>query len=113
MRERLPVAMSGAAALLLGAAIALTLAPLGELRAGGFALTAFAAGCAALGTRSRPAAAPLVGLALWLFHNGFAEHRYAQLGWSGPAAEARHLALFTAAALLAALPWEKARRERH
>ncbi|MFG2694854.1 hypothetical protein [Kitasatospora sp. NPDC048407] len=104
MPDRLPVALSGAVALLLGAATALTLAPLGELRAGWFSLTAFAAGCAALGTRSRPAAAPLVGLAAWLFHNGFAEHRYAEIGWAGPGPEAGHLALFTAAALLAALP---------
>ncbi|MFD8483230.1 hypothetical protein [Kitasatospora sp. NPDC059673] len=109
MPERLPVALSGAAALLLGAATALALAPLGELRAGWFALTAFAAGCAALGSRSRPAAAPFVGLAAWLFHNGFAEHRYAELSWSGPGTEAGHLALFTAAALLAALPWARMR----
>ncbi|GGQ80575.1 hypothetical protein [Kitasatospora griseola] len=105
MRDRLPVALSGATALLLGAATALVLAPLGELRGGWFALTAFAAGCAALGTRSRPAAAPFIGLAAWLFHNGFAEHRYAQLGWDGPG----HLALFTASALVAALPWRRLR----
>ena len=110
MPERLPVAMSGAAALLLGAATALALAPLGELRSGWFALTVFAAGCAALGARSRPAAAPLVGAALWLFHNGFAEHRYAQLGWDGWAVETRHLALLTGAALLAALAARLPRR---
>ncbi|MFJ5922430.1 hypothetical protein ACIQF6_07420 [Kitasatospora sp. NPDC092948] len=103
MRERLPVAMSAATALLLGAATALALAPLGELRPGWFALTVFAAGGAALGTRSHPAAAPLIAAALWLFHNGFAEHHHARLGWDGWAVETRHLALLTGAALLAAL----------
>ncbi|BAJ29431.1 MULTISPECIES: hypothetical protein [Kitasatospora] len=98
---RLPVDLSAVLALLAGAATAAVLGPLGELRPGWFALTAFAAACAALGARSRPAAAPLIGPAVWLFHNGFAEHRHAELGWS--ATEPAHLALLTAAALLPAL----------
>ncbi|QKW24305.1 universal stress protein [Kitasatospora sp. NA04385] len=108
----LPVDLSAALALLTGAGTAAALGLLGELRPGWFALTAFAAGCAALGGRSRPAAAPLIGLAAWLFHNGFAEHRHAELGWSGPAAETGRLALLIAAALLGTLGATAARRAR-
>ncbi|MFJ5117323.1 hypothetical protein [Kitasatospora sp. NPDC088548] len=100
---RLPLAVSGAVALVAAAALLPVLAVLGELRPTWVALAAYAALCAALGRHSRPAAAPLIGLATWLFHNGFVEHRHGALGWSGPAAETGHLLLFTAAALLAAL----------
>ncbi|WAL72626.1 hypothetical protein OU787_14570 [Kitasatospora sp. YST-16] len=100
---RLPADLSAVLALLTGAGLAAGLGLLGELRPGWFALTVFTAGCAALGGWSRPVAAPLIGLAVWLFHNGFAEHRHAELGWSRPAVEAGHLALLTGAALLAAL----------
>ncbi|AUY48572.1 hypothetical protein [Streptomyces sp. CB01881] len=105
---RLTAAMSGAVALLASAALLPALAVLGELRPTWVALAAYTLLAAAVGRHSRPVAAPLIGLAAWLFHNGFVEHRHGALGWSGPAPEAGHLLLFTAAALLlsalAALP---------
>lgn len=101
---RLAVPMSGALALLGSAVLALGLGALGELRAGWFALGAFAGFCALLEAASRPGAAPLIGAAGWLFYNGFAVHRYAMLGWAGTGVELARLGLFMAAALLAALP---------
>lgn len=95
--------MSGAVALLAGAALLPVLAVLGELRPTWVALAAYAALCGAVGRHSRPAAAPLVAVAAWLFHNGFVEHRHGGLGWSGPVAEGAHLLLFAAAALLLAV----------
>ncbi|MEE1822486.1 hypothetical protein PUR61_09820 [Streptomyces sp. BE20] len=114
MSTRLRPAMSGAVALTASAALAPLLAVLGELRATWVALAGYAVLCAAVGRCSRPSAAPLVGLAAWLFHNGFVEHRRGTLGWAGPAPETGHLLLFTAAALafavLAALRRPHARR---
>ncbi|WP_405362680.1 hypothetical protein OG535_33750 [Kitasatospora sp. NBC_00085] len=101
--SRLPAAMSAAVTLLAAAALLPALAVLGELRPTWVALAAYALLCAAVGRHSRPAAAPLIALAAWLFHNGFVEHRHGALGWAGPAPEAGHLLLFTAAALLLSL----------
>ncbi|MGV9267766.1 hypothetical protein ACWDRR_24245 [Kitasatospora sp. NPDC003701] len=102
--DRLSPAMSGAVALLASGALLPALAVLGELRPTWVALAAFAAVCAALGRYSRPAAAPLIALSGWLFHNGFVEHRHGVLGWSGAGTEAAHFLLLAAAALLLALP---------
>ncbi|MFD0275669.1 hypothetical protein ACFVHB_17440 [Kitasatospora sp. NPDC127111] len=99
----LAVPMSAAVALLASAALLPALAVLGELRPTWVALAAYTALCAVLGRHSRPVAAPLIGPAAWLFHNGFVEHRHGALGWSGPGPEAAHLLLFTAAALLLSL----------
>ncbi|WP_189926333.1 hypothetical protein [Kitasatospora xanthocidica] len=110
VRKRPTAGTSATVALLAGGATALGLGALGELHSGPLALTAYAVLCALVGGRSRPGAAPLVGLAAWLCCNAFAEHRHAELGWSGPWPEAAHYAVFTAAALLAALPTALPRR---
>ncbi|MFD8598359.1 hypothetical protein ACFV1L_25475 [Kitasatospora sp. NPDC059646] len=99
-----------AAALLGAAGLTAALGLLGELHGGWFGTAAFAAGCWALGRRSRLPLAPAIGLAAWLFHNGFAEHRYAELRWQGWGFETRHLAVFAGAALLAALTARVSRR---
>ncbi|GJF33868.1 hypothetical protein KNE206_65680 [Kitasatospora sp. NE20-6] len=106
--DRLPVAMSGALALL--AAAALALACLGELRPTWLALAAYTATSCGLGAFSRPRAALLIAGAAWLFHNGFAEHRHAELGRGGTGVESAHLALFTLGALMGALPGMLPRR---
>ncbi|MFF7634001.1 hypothetical protein ACFZB9_12730 [Kitasatospora sp. NPDC008050] len=98
---RLAVPGSGAFAFLGSAGLVLGLAGVGELRAGWVALGAFAVLGALLGRRSRPAAAPLIGVVEWLFYNGYVVHRYAVLGWAG-GAEVGRAGLLTAAALLAA-----------
>ncbi|MFD4910938.1 hypothetical protein [Kitasatospora purpeofusca] len=100
-----PVApsMSAAIALTASAALLPALAVLGELRPTWVALAAYAALCAAVGSRSRPSAAPLIGPAAWLFHNGFVEHRHGALGLAAPAAEAVHVLLLASAALATAL----------
>ncbi|KDN84566.1 hypothetical protein [Kitasatospora cheerisanensis] len=96
---------------LLGAAgLTAALGLVGELRGGWFGTAAFAAGCWALGSRSRLPAAPVIGLAAWLFHNGFAEHRYAELRWQGWGFETRQFAVFAGTALLAALTARLSRR---
>ncbi|MEV7773667.1 hypothetical protein [Kitasatospora sp. NPDC086791] len=101
---------SGTLALLAGGALALGLGGLGELHSGRPAFLAYVALCGLLGAFSRPRAAPLVGLAGWLCCNAFAEHHRAALGWSGPWSEGGHYAVFTAAALLVALPAALPRR---
>ncbi|SDT19772.1 hypothetical protein SAMN05216371_1516 [Streptomyces sp. TLI_053] len=103
MTARLAPSMSAALALTASAVLLPALAVLGELRPTWVALGAYAALCAAVGGRSRPSAAPLIGPAAWLFHNGFVEHRHGALDLSAPAAEAAHVLLLTAAALVAAL----------
>ncbi|MFJ4093242.1 hypothetical protein ACIPYS_16825 [Kitasatospora sp. NPDC089913] len=103
MTARLAPSMSAALALTASAVLLPALAVLGELRPTWVALAAYAALCAAVGGRSRPSAAPLIGPAAWLFHNGFVEHRHGALDLSAPAAEAAHVLLLTAAALVAAL----------
>ncbi|MGW4649103.1 hypothetical protein [Kitasatospora sp. NPDC004289] len=102
--RRLPVGMSLALALSGAAGLVPALAVLGERHATWFALGAFALGCAVLGANSRPAAAPLIAVAAWLFFNGFVIHRHAVLGWSSTGGEFGRLALFCTAALTAALP---------
>ncbi|MEV0530697.1 hypothetical protein [Kitasatospora sp. NPDC050463] len=102
--DRLSPAMSGAVALLACGALLPVLAVLGELRPTWLALAAYATVCAALGRYSRPAAAPLIALSGWLFHNGFVEHRHGVLGWSGPGTEAARFLLLAVAALLLSLP---------
>ncbi|WP_354643657.1 hypothetical protein [Kitasatospora camelliae] len=106
--DRAPVALSGAAALVAGVALAFGLSCLGELRDGWFALAAFAALCALLGAGSRPWAAPVIGGAAWLFYNGFAEHSYGELGWSG--VELVRLALLVLAAAAGTVPAAVPRR---
>ncbi|MFJ1758425.1 hypothetical protein [Kitasatospora sp. NPDC088134] len=101
--ERLPTGLSAALALSGAAALAAVLALLGEAHGGWFGLAAYAAGCWALGARSRPVAAPFLGLAAWLFHNGCTEHRYAALGWDGWLPESGRFVLLAGAALLGAL----------
>ncbi|MFD7904788.1 hypothetical protein ACFV4F_33135 [Kitasatospora sp. NPDC059722] len=108
--DRLAVAVSGTVALVAGGVLALGLGTLGELHSGWFALAAYAALSGLTGAFSRPSAAPVIGLSAWLCCNAFAEHRHAELGWSGPWPEGGHFALFTAAALLVALPSAVPRR---
>ncbi|MFJ4670322.1 hypothetical protein [Kitasatospora purpeofusca] len=103
MTARLAPSMSAAVALTASAALLPALAVLGELRPSWVALAAYAALCAAVGSRSRPSAAALIGSAAWLFHNGFVEHRHGALDLAAPAAEGAHVLLLTAAALAAAL----------
>ncbi|MFJ8435468.1 hypothetical protein ACIQ9P_29650 [Kitasatospora sp. NPDC094019] len=103
MTVRLAPSMSAAVALTASAALLPALAVLGELRPTWVAFAAYAAVCAAVGGRSRPSAAPLIGPAAWLFHNGFVEHRHGALGLAVPAAEAVHVLVLTAAAFAAAL----------
>ncbi|MGA5821749.1 hypothetical protein ACPC54_28260 [Kitasatospora sp. NPDC094028] len=110
MRTRPATGTSGTAALLAGGALALGLGALGELHAGRAPYLAYLVLCGLLGGCARPRAAPLIGLAAWLCCNAFAEHRHAALGWSGPGRELAHFAMFTAAALLAALPAALPRR---
>ncbi|MEV6978237.1 hypothetical protein [Kitasatospora sp. NPDC093806] len=100
---RLSPSVSGAVALTASAALLPVLAVLGELRPTWGALAAYAALCAAVGRHSRPVAAPLIGAAAWLFHNGFVEHAHGTLALTGPGHEAARLLLFTAAALTPAL----------
>ncbi|MFE2724785.1 hypothetical protein [Kitasatospora sp. NPDC059327] len=102
--DRLSPAMSAAVALLASGALLPALAVLGELRPGPVPLAAYAALCAALGRSSRPVAAPLIGFAAWLFHNGFVEHRHGVLGWSGLSTEAVRFLVLAVPALLLALP---------
>ncbi|MFE6056980.1 hypothetical protein ACFQ6N_40105 [Kitasatospora sp. NPDC056446] len=108
--ERLSAGTSGTVALLAGGLLALGLAGLGALHSGAPAHAAYLALCALVGGFSRPRAAPLVGLAAWLCCNAFAEHHHAELGWSGPWPEGGHYAVFTATALLVALPAALPRR---
>lgn len=108
--DRLPPGTSGTAALLGGGLLALALGRIGELHSGPPALAAYLALCVLVGHFSHPRAAPLVGLAAWLCCNAFAEHRHAELGWSGSWPEAWHYAAFTAAALLLPLPAALPRR---
>ncbi|MEU8515919.1 hypothetical protein AB0C76_30720 [Kitasatospora sp. NPDC048722] len=101
--RRLSLGTSVAAVLVAGAVLAAGLALAAGVRAGWPAVGAYAALCALTGIVSRPQAAPLTAF------DGFTEHRYAELGWSG--AEAGHLALFAAAALATGLPaaWPRRR----
>lgn len=108
--DRLAVSMAGALAVPAGAALAAGLAVVGELRAGWFALGAFAVLCALLGALARPAAAPVVGGVGWLFYNGFAVHRFATVVWAGAGVELGRIGLLAGAALLAALPGTLPRR---
>ncbi|MER7583371.1 hypothetical protein [Kitasatospora sp. NPDC097691] len=108
--DRLPVGTSGTVALLAGGLLALGLGGLGELHSGRLAFVAYVALCGLVGGFSRPRAAPVVGLVAWLCCNAFAEHRHAELGWSGPWPEGAHYAVFTATALLVALPAALPRR---
>lgn len=108
--ERLAVPASGTVALLAGGALALGLGGFGELHSGWLAFVAYLALCGLLGGFSRPRAAPVIGLAAWLCCNAFAEHRHAELGWSGSGVELGHYAMFTAIALLVALPAALPRR---
>ncbi|MGW1177480.1 hypothetical protein ACWD4P_27645 [Kitasatospora sp. NPDC002543] len=102
--ERLPAGAAGTVALLTGGVLALGLGALGELHSGPLPYLGYLVLCGLVGRRSRPAAAPLIGLAAWLCCNAFAEHHQGRLGWAGPWPEAGHYAMFTAAALLGALP---------
>ncbi|MEU6973432.1 hypothetical protein AB0A71_38075 [Kitasatospora aureofaciens] len=108
--DRLPVAVSGTVALVAGSALALGLGLLGELHAGWFPYIAYTGLAALAGGFSRPLAAPVVGMSAWLCCNAFAEHRRAELGWSGTGIESEHFVLFTAAALLLSLPAALPRR---
>ncbi|MFB7474473.1 hypothetical protein [Kitasatospora sp. NPDC056184] len=101
MTARLAPSAALAVSLTASAALLPVLAVLGELRPTWLAFTAYAALCAAVGRRSRPSAAPLIGLAAWLFHNGFVENHHGTLTASAP--EALHLLLLAAAALAPAL----------
>ncbi|MFF2660171.1 hypothetical protein ACFVUH_22785 [Kitasatospora sp. NPDC058032] len=103
MTARLTPPAALAVALTASAALLPVLAVLGELRPTWVALTAYTALAAAVGRHSHPSAAPLIGLAGWLFHNGFVEHRHGTLTLTEPAAEAAHLLLLTTAALALAL----------
>ncbi|MEV7929356.1 MULTISPECIES: hypothetical protein [unclassified Kitasatospora] len=108
--ERLSAPTSGTVALLAGGVLAMGLGGLGELHSGGLAYVAYLGLCAMLGAFSRPRAAPLIGLAAWLCCNAFAEHRHGELGWAGTWPEGSHFAMFTATALLVALPTTLPRR---
>ncbi|MFB7662574.1 hypothetical protein ACFC1R_01315 [Kitasatospora sp. NPDC056138] len=108
--SRLAPDMSAALGLVGGAALAGALAGVGELRPGWFALGAYAALCGVLGAVSRPAAAPLIAGAGWLFFDGFVVHRYAQLGWAGLGTELARFAFLAAAALVGSLPAALPRR---
>ncbi|MFG2907971.1 hypothetical protein ACGF13_23260 [Kitasatospora sp. NPDC048286] len=108
--ERLSAPTAGTVALLGGGALALALAVLRELHSGPLPYLGYLALCGLVGHRSRPGAAPLIGLAAWLCCNAFAEHRHGELGWAGPWPEAGHYAMFTATALLASLPTALPRR---
>lgn len=108
--DRLAVGTSGTVALLGGGLLALGLGGLGELHSGWLAFATYLALCGLVGGFSRPRAAPVIGLAVWLCCNAFAEHRHAELGWSGPWPEAWHYAMFTATALLVSLPTALPRR---
>ncbi|MFJ8627962.1 hypothetical protein ACIRD3_34700 [Kitasatospora sp. NPDC093550] len=110
VRELLSTGASGTVTLLAGGALALGLGGLGELHSGRLAFVAYVALCGLAGAYSRPRASPVIGLAAWLCCNAFAEHRHAELGWSGPWPEGRHYAVFTATALLLALPAAVPRR---
>jgi hypothetical protein len=101
--------MSLAAALVGGCLLAPLLRWVGELNPGWFGLGAYTGLCVLLGVVSRPVAAPLVGLGGWLFFDGFAVHRYAELGWAVRPDELPLLA-FAGAALLASLPAALPRR---
>ncbi|WP_158702510.1 hypothetical protein [Kitasatospora sp. MMS16-BH015] len=107
--RRLGVGMSLAVALVGAGVLAPVLRWVGELNPGWFALGAYTVLCALLGVVSRPLAAPLVALGAWLFFDGFAVHRYAELGWAGRPDELR-LLVFAGAALLASLPAALPRR---
>ncbi|MER5641137.1 hypothetical protein ABT095_29830 [Kitasatospora sp. NPDC002227] len=107
--RRLGVGMSLAAALVGSGTLAPVLRWVGELNPGWFALGAYTVLCVLLGVISRPVATPLVGLGAWLFFDGFAVHRYAELGWAGRSDELPLLA-FAGAALLASLPAAMPRR---
>ncbi|WP_354637242.1 hypothetical protein [Kitasatospora camelliae] len=101
--------MSLAVALTASAVVTPALGWVRELNPGWFAFGAYALLCTLIGAVSRPAATPLVGLAGWLFFNGFAVHRYAALGWAGRIDALRLLAL-AAVALAASLPTALPRR---
>ncbi|GAA2230924.1 MULTISPECIES: hypothetical protein [Kitasatospora] len=107
---RLAPDMSMALGLVGGAALAGTLAGVGELRPSWFALGAYAVLCGVLGTVSRPLAAPMIAGAGWLFYDGFVVHRFAELGWAGLGVEPARFALLTAAALAGSLPAALPRR---
>lgn len=102
--RRLAAPVAGTVALLAGGVLALGLGALREPHSGPVPYLGYLALCGLVGRRSRPGAAPLVGLAAWLCCNAFAEHRHGELGWAGGWPEAGHYAMFTATALLAALP---------
>ncbi|MFD8754790.1 hypothetical protein ACFV0O_27960 [Kitasatospora sp. NPDC059577] len=104
------VGTSGTLALLAGGALALGLGGFGALHSGRPAFVAYLALCGLVGAFSRPRAAPLVGLAGWLCGNALAEHHHAELGWSGIRWEGGHYVVFTAAALLLAVPAALPRR---
>ncbi|MER7755189.1 hypothetical protein [Kitasatospora sp. NPDC097643] len=107
--RRLSLGASVAVVLVAAAVLAAGLALGVGVRVGWLAVGAYTALCALAGVLSRPQAAPLTAFSAWLFFNGFTEHRYAELGWSG--AEAGHLALFTVAALATSVPaaWPRRR----
>lgn len=108
--QRLGAGMSLAVALTASAVVMPALGWVRELNPGWFAFGAYALLCTLIGAVSRPAATPLVGLAGWLFFNGYAVHRYAALGWGGRIDVLRLLAL-VAAALAASLPGALPRRK--
>ncbi len=107
--RRLSLGTSVAVTLVAAGVLATALALATGVRAGWPAVGAYAALCALMGVVARPKSAPLTAFSAWLFFDGFTEHRYAELGWSG--AEAGHLALFAAAALATSLPaaWPRRR----
>ncbi|MEV4559569.1 hypothetical protein AB0K51_21605 [Kitasatospora sp. NPDC049285] len=100
---RLGAGPASAVALTLSAALTPALDWVGELNGGWFALGAYALLCALVGAVSRPPTAPLVGLAGWLFFDGFAVHGDATLSWSGRT-DLLRLGALAAAALLTSLP---------
>ncbi|GAA2752322.1 hypothetical protein [Kitasatospora cinereorecta] len=106
---RLGPGMAAAVALVASAVLAPALGWVGELNADWFALGAYGLVCMLLGAVSRPFAAPLVGLSGWLFFDGFAVHRYGELGWNGRT-DLLRLGVLTAVALLASLPGALPRR---
>ncbi|MER8187205.1 hypothetical protein [Kitasatospora sp. NPDC094015] len=108
--DRLPADGSAAVALVGYAALTVLLSLAGAQHRYGVAVGGFAALGACLGAVSRPAAAPLIGGAGWLFLNGFVVHRAAALGWDGVGPEAARLGLLAITALVASLPAALPRR---
>ncbi|MEV6210713.1 hypothetical protein [Kitasatospora sp. NPDC051914] len=81
----------------------------GELDGGWFALGTYTALAAVLGAVSRAMAAPLIALACWLFFDGFAVHRHAEIGWDG-GSDVLRLSLLVGAALATSLSGTLPRR---